>query len=164
MSTQTTLAASTTSVLPVDKRDNLRLEVGRMILMGYGMAGIGASLDLDYDTVRKYRDEVQAGWYAEIDDPRAARASMLGWTEWLKRKAAEYMELKPSPAWHKALTSVLMAELEITGLRRHTVNVESQQFAAIIKAVVDSREEASQLAAVDGEVRLLADGSDDDTT
>ena len=91
--------ATEVECLPIEKRDRVRAEVGRMLLLGYGLAGTAAALDLDTITVERIRNEVQAGWRATIEDPVQARADMLGWVQWLKRRCLEWTEAKPSPAW-----------------------------------------------------------------
>jgi len=129
-----------TALAPIAGR-NIRTEIQKLYLMGESYRGIAAQLGLDYDTVRKYHHEGQAEIASQIQNLGAFRIKLVELWNFVIVRAIEEYDSDPSPARQKAITSLLQAAIDITGIRQYRVDVGSSQFERLLKEMATARGE-----------------------
>jgi len=135
---------------PIDERlDNVQQDIARMMLLGTGLVGIAAAKDMDYDTVRARAKEVREYWQERTDDVDLFRQELLGWWHWVMRHASLAFEEKPSPAWTRALDSLLKTAMDLVGLRQ-TVKIQHSPIVHLIQRLGDT-----QAPVVEGQFAVL---------
>lgn len=158
---------------PVVER-NPRTEIGKLILMGYGMESIAPEVGLDYDTVRRKAKEIKERWVDDIKDVELLRATLHQMAANVYTKCMEEtadLDPKNKAAFYRVAVTTVQAMLDISGLRQLKIDVSSSQFERLLKELATAKFPggsgfvpaltASQKEAIDGEYKEIKSESND---
>lgn len=158
---------------PVTER-HVSTEIGKLILMGYGMESIAPEVGLDYDTVRARAKEIKERWVEEIKDIELLRATLHQMAANVYTRCMEEtkdLDPKNKAAFYRVAVSTVQAMLDITGLRQLRIDVSSTQFERLLKELSAAKFPggsgfvpaltASQRQTIDGEYKEIKSESND---